>query len=123
MTLVTIGDVDDLVDSAYTGFAYPSRRTKLELLENEADSSGNVVIQEGPRTYREATITVLAETLAQRDALRSYEEEGEPVTFIDNAGDTRSVLVFTFSSQQRAGGEAWDVTLVLLELAAPAEGS
>lgn len=121
--MTTIGSVE-LVEATFSGFAFPPRRTQLSLLENEVGSSGNVVIQEASNPYREATVAALVQSLADRDLARGYEEGGDGVTFVDPDGAERTVLVFSFASTKRPGGLLWDVTLVLLELVAPAaEGS
>lgn len=123
MGLVRIGDVEDLVDTAYSGFDYPANRTELLLLENEEGSSGNVVIQEGSLPYRRATVTVIAESLADRDTLRGYKDAGDDIEFVDSDGLLRSVSIFSCSSSKR-DAETWEVTFVLLELTDPApEGS
>lgn len=117
--VVTIGDVDELVLTAYSGFAHPARRQLLQLLENEVGSTGNVVVQDGSLGYRQATLTVLVESTTDRELLRGYDETGEAVTFIDNGDMERQVLVHTFSATERAGEDAWDVTVTLLELSEP----
>jgi hypothetical protein len=119
MSLVTIGDVEELVDESYSGFAYPARKTQMPLLETDDDTSGNVVIQEGSKPYRQATISVVVESTVDMELIRGYEESGDEVTFVDRSGDERTVLVFAFGQAARAGDDAWDVTLTLLELVPP----
>lgn len=119
--MITLGDLE-FVESAYSGFAYPARRTQLTLLENEIGDTGNVVIQEGANPYREARLSAVLETRVDMLTLRGYEESGEALAMIDNDLDERSVLVFTATFTQRAAS-TWDVTMVLLELTPPADDS
>lgn len=123
MTLVALGGVTDLVDQAYSGFDYPANRTMLALLENAVGSSGNVVIQEASLPYRQANLSVLVESYADWELLRDLKDAGDPVDFTDNRGLERSVLIYSMSSSQHAGGEGWDVAFVLLEIVEPAAGS
>ena len=118
MTLVTIGAISDLADQAYSGFSYPSLRTLQRLIGN-GTAAGNVAIQEGSKPYRQATISVLAESTADFETVRGYYENGSQVDFVDRTGYSRTVLLEALTPAAHPGEDAWDVTLTLLELTDP----
>jgi len=120
--LVDLGAVTDLVPTAYTGFAYAARKTSLMLLDDGLASTGNVVVQEASKGYREASLSVVCETGADKDLLRGYEEDSTTVAFVDDEGVTRPVLLLTFTAAQ-ADGDLWTVTVTMYELVAPDTGS
>jgi hypothetical protein len=118
VSLVTLGAVVDMIDTAYSKFAYPTHRSELKLIGNGTDA-GNVVIQDSALPVRQATLSLLVETTGDVELIRGYEETGELVEFIDNAGLSRSVMVFSFTGNQRQGEDSWDVALTLLEYSEP----
>lgn len=120
MTLgvVDVGTVTNVVPTAYSGFAYPARKTKLQLLDDGNATTGNVVVQEGSKGYREATLTVVCETAADKDAVRAYEEESDAFAFVDDAGISRVVILLAFGADQLAGN-LWSVTVTMLEISDP----
>lgn len=116
--LVSLGSATDLLDATYSSFAYPPRRTVLPLIANDVGQSQLAVIQDGPKTYRQASLGFIARDTTELELVRSYEESSETVAFIDFAGNSRDVMVISFSPNLRFG-DVWDVTVTLLELGEP----
>lgn len=120
--LLSLGS-EELWETAWSGWAYPPRRDFLSLLENAAGSSGNVVIQESSIGLRVGKLAFTAQTRAQRDVIRGYDEAATEVDFTDEDGSTCTVLVNDYGSSWKAG-DLWDVTVELIQLTEPvAEGS
>lgn len=119
--LFTLGAVADLVPTSYTGFTYGTgRRQRLSLLGTDLTTDGNEVVQESAKPYRDATLTVIAETDAGMLTLRGYADDAAEVVLVDDAGDARMVLVYSYSATKIEASELWQVTMLLLELTHPA---
>jgi hypothetical protein len=116
--LLSVGAAIDILDATFSGFAYPARKQQLYLLGTSASSTGNVVLQESAKGYREASLAFTARDTAEKDTVRGYDETSEPVSFVDFDGSTRSVRVLSFASSLLFG-DLWSVTLGLQELAEP----
>jgi hypothetical protein len=114
---VSIGTVEDALDSAYSGFAYPAHKKVIRLLGDDA-SAGNSVLMSGSLGYREASLTLVALTTAEKDALRGYEETSETVTFVDHDTYERDVVVLQLRASLRPGN-VWEAALALQELTEP----
>jgi len=114
---VSIGTVTDALDSAYSGFAYPRHKKVVRLLGDDT-AAGNSVLMSGSLGYREASLTLVALTTAEKDVLRGYEETSETVTFVDHDEDERDVVVLDLRASLRPGN-VWEVGVVLQELTAP----
>lgn len=115
---MSLGLVDELLDASFSGFAFPASKTLLPLLENVADSTGNVVVQQSSLGYRQAELSFLARSTDEKDTIRGYDETGEAVIFTDFDGSERTVIVMSFSSSLRFG-DLWNVTVSLLETSEP----
>jgi len=116
--LLALGSVDNLLDATFSGFAHPSSKTLLGLLENEEGSTGNVVVQQAALGHRQASLTFTARDTTEKDTIRGYDETGEEVEFVDFDGSTRMVIVMSFDSSLRFG-DVWTVTVSLLERSGP----
>ena len=116
--LLSLGSVEDLWDAGWSGFAYPPRRSYLELLENEVGSSGNVVIQDGPLTRRRGSLSFTARDRDERDTVRGYDEDGTSVEFVDEDGSSCTVLVYNFRARWMKG-DLWSVDVDLVQLSEP----
>lgn len=116
--LLSLGTVTDLWESSWTGFAYPGRRSYLELLENDIADTGNVVVQDGPLTLRRGQLSFTARDRDERTTVRGYDETGEGVEFVDEDGSTCSVLVDNFRARW-VTGDLWAVDVDLVQLTEP----
>lgn len=115
--LLSLG-TEELWETDWSGWAYPARREFLTLLENAVGSTGNVIIQEGSLTRRRGTLKLTAQTRAQRDLIRGYDEAASVVAFTDEDGSVCTVLVNNFGSSWLMG-DLWSVDVELIQLTAP----
>lgn len=90
--LLGLGAVENLWEAKWSGWSMPQRRSSLPLLENEAGSTGNEVIQESSLVFRRGRLSCTA-TRAQRDLIQGYDEASTEVEFVDEDGSTSTVLV------------------------------
>ena len=117
--LLSLGSVEDLWESTWTGFAYPPRRSFLELLENDPDTAGNVVVQDGPLTLRRGSLSFTARDRTERDTVRGYDEASTQVAFTDEDGTECTVLVDNYRPRWLKG-DLWSVDVDLIQLTEPA---
>lgn len=118
MSLLSLGAISGLLDGSFSGFAHPPSKTLLPLLENEAGTTGNVVVQQASLGLRQASLSFIARSSAEKDLARGYDETGETVVFVDYDGTERSVMVLDYSAALRFG-DVWNVSVTMLELSEP----
>ncbi len=116
--LLSLGAATDLWDDDCSGFTYPPHKQVVPLLGDGTGTTGNSVLQEGAKGYREADLSFTANSATQKNLVRGYEESSETITFTDEDGSTRDVRVLTFDA---SGGplDEWHVTVRLQELSEP----
>lgn len=118
MALLELGGID-LWDDDFTGFAYADHKRVVALLGSGASSTGNSVLMEGSKGYREAKLSFTVPGRAQKDLIRGWEETSETVTFTEHDGSTRDVRLLSFDAALLFAG-VWKVTVRLQELTEPA---
>lgn len=117
--MLSLGAAENLWDAKWSGWAYPpGRLSSLQLLENAEGTSGNEVFQEGPLTYRRGRLSFTAQGEAQRDLVRSYDEDRTEVSFVDKDGSTCAVLVDAFDPDWLFA-DLWHVDVALIQLTEP----
>jgi hypothetical protein len=116
MSRPTLGDLE-LMQTAYSGFRYPPRAQVIPLLGLGADW-GNAVVQSSALTLRQATVSWVAASTADKDAARDLAESLEEIGYTDHNGFEHTVRVIDFSSAHRVG-DFWECTATLLETSDP----
>lgn len=114
----SLGSATPLWDDEFTGFAYPNHKQVIALLASSATPSGNSVLQEGAKGYREAVLSFTAPDTTQKDLVRGYEETSETITYTDADGSTCDVRVLEFESREVIADE-WAITVRLQQLTEP----
>lgn len=117
--LATIDDVT-FVTTAYARFAYPSSGQIVALLSDGTPGGGNAVLQQSALTVRTATIAGILESSDEVDVIRDLSESKDEVLFVDEFGDSYTVIVWEFSSSARGAG-LWELQVTLVE--SPGAGS
>jgi hypothetical protein len=115
---LSLGELEDILDSALSGFVHPPRKQVVPLLGDGSSSSGNSVLQESAKGYREASLSFTVFTGADMLIVRGYAETSETVDLVDYDGNTRYVRLLDFTATL-AHGDVWRVGVVLQELAEP----
>jgi hypothetical protein len=120
MTLGTLslGAVDPVWSKSFSGFDYPNTAQLLPVL-GDGTSARNAVLQQSAPTVRQGSLACTLET-ADMLTIRGYYESREAVVFTDADGSVNTCRVFDFT--RTFGDPDWDVTIVLLETDAVAEG-
>lgn len=114
----TFVGMEDLWDDQFSGFAYPAHKQVVPLLGDGVSATGNSVLQEGAKGYREAALAFTAPDRTTKDAIRGFEESSESVTFVDYDGTSRSVRVLSFDASLMFA-DVWKVNVRLQELSEP----
>lgn len=112
------GVLEDLWDDEFTGFAFPASKQVVPLLGDGTNAAGNSALQQSAHGFREATLSFTAQSTADKDIVRGYDETSERITFTDYDGSTRDVRILSFEASLR-GMDEWPVTVRLQELAEP----
>lgn len=114
MSRPTLGDLE-LMQTSFSGFRYPRRAQVVPLLGLGANW-GNAVVQSSAPTLREATVTWVAASTADKDVARALAETMEEIAYVDHDGQPHSVRIIEFSSALRVGN-FWDCSATLVETA------
>ncbi len=117
MTMQSLGSIDPLLTTAYSGFDYPSYGQVVPLLSGDPTSGGNAVLQSSALTLRQAAVTANAED-ADALVLRGYYETKAEVPFTDFDGTESTVIVMDFS-RTNIKDSVWECSMTLLEIAPP----
>jgi hypothetical protein len=120
MTMQSLGSIDPLLTTAYSGFDYPSYGTVVPVLSGDPTSGGNAVLQSSALTLRQAAVTVNAED-ADALVLRGYYEAKTEVLFSDFDGTESTVVVMDFS-RSNIKDTLWECSMTLLEMTPPVIG-
>jgi hypothetical protein len=105
-----------LTQSAFSGFAYPSRALIVPLLAPDPADGGNAVLQSGALTLRQATITWTALTTSDKDTALGYFEQLTSVAYVDYFANSSDVWVTDFSATYLGEGY-WTCQATLTEQA------
>lgn len=110
MTRPILGSLE-LLETAFSGFAYPARGHVVR------DLNGGAVLQLGALTLRQASIAWVAPSTAEKDTAHGYFDAIQQVPFTDREGVNRTVVVLAFSSAvSGAYHGAYDCRATLVEL-------
>lgn len=109
-------DSNELMQTAFTGFAYPQNAQVIAILSDGTTPGGNAVLQQSALTLRQATVSWVAASPAEVATIRALSESKAAVNYVDHDGNTTSVRVLELSSAVRVG-DYWDCTATLIEAA------
>lgn len=114
MTRPVLGSLT-LMQASFSGFAYPGRAQVVPLLAADPAATGNAVLQSGALGFRQATVSWLADSTADKDTALGYHHALSAQTYTDHDGNDYVVRLIEFSAQLRVG-DFWDCTATLLEV-------